>query len=358
MRGVIVRDGKLNLVDDLEVRAPGPREVRVRVESSGLCRSDLLLMEFPDPTPAVMGHEAAGVIVEVGDEVRGLAVGDQVAVTCQRPCMRCGDCARQRYSACATSMADPTSPFDWRGEPVRSIARSSSLATEIVVDELQAHRVNGASAAAAALIGCAVSTGYGMVRNSAGLRAGESVAVIGVGGIGINSIQTARLLGASKIVAIDVNPQKAALARKFGADIFIEARPGESATEMSARVLAEVGEPVDAVIEGTGRPEVIGGALGMLARGGRLALVGIPTTVDPAHFDVMDLMARHITITGALNGACDPFVDMPNIVQLVEQQRLDLESQISHRFPLDQYEEAIATLRSGQSLRVVIDVQE
>lgn len=356
MRGVIVRNGKLDLVDDLEVRSPRRSEVKVQVEASGICRSDLLLMEFPDPSPAVMGHEAAGVVTEVGADVVGLKLGDRVAVTCQRPCLRCADCARHRYSACLTSMSDPSDPFSWRGESVRSVARSSSLASEIVVDQLQAHRIDNVSPGAAALVGCAVSTGFGMVQNVARLQAGESVVVIGVGGIGINSIQTARLLGARRVVAVDVNESKADLARQFGADSFVAAKPGEAPAEMSERLLAEIGGPVDAVIEGTGRAEVIEGALGLLARGGRLALVGIPTEVVPGHFDVMDLMARHITISGALNGACDPFVDMPNIVQLVEQGRLDLESQVSHRFPLERFEDAIAALQTGDTLRVVVDV--
>jgi Zn-dependent alcohol dehydrogenase len=356
MHGVVVQDGKLTLADDLEVRSPGPHEVGIRVLASGLCRSDLLLLELPMPDPAVLGHEAAGVVQAVGSEVTSVAVGQQVAVTCQRPCLRCGDCARGRYSACLTSMDDPTPPFSWRGRPVRSIARSSSLATEIVVDELQVHPIASIGPAAAALVGCAVSTGYGTVRNVAKVAAGESVAVIGVGGIGINSVQTARLLGARHIVAVDVNPAKADLAKQFGADLFVHVEPGMSAEQMAARLQEQIRGPVDAVIECTGQSSVIAASLAVLDRGGRLALVGIPTRTPTAEFDVMDVMSRHITISGALNGACDPFTDMQNIVQLVEQGRLDLESQVSHRFPLSEVDAAIDALRGGDVLRVVVDV--
>ncbi|WP_448623522.1 zinc-binding dehydrogenase [Geodermatophilus sp. URMC 64] len=356
MNGVIVQDGKLTLADDLEVRSPGPREVSIRVLASGLCRSDLLLMEFPMPDPAVMGHEAAGVVQAVGCEVTTVAVGQQVAVTCQRPCLRCPDCARGRYSACPTSMDDPIPPFTWRGEPVRSIARSSSLATEIVVDEMQVHPISSVGPAAAALVGCAVSTGYGTVRNVAKVAAGESVAVIGVGGIGINSVQTARLLGARRVIAVDVNPAKADLAHRFGADVFVHVEPGMPAEQMAARVREQAGAPVDAVIECTGHAPVLAASLAILDRGGRLALVGIPTRTPTAEFDVMDVMSRHLTIAGALNGACDPFVDMQNIVQLVEQGRLDLDSQVSHRFPLNEVEDAIDALRGGDVLRVVVDM--
>ncbi len=356
MRGVVVWDGKITLADDLEVRDPGPHEVSVEVQASGLCRSDLLLMEFPVPYPAVMGHEAAGVVRAVGAEVTGVTAGQRVAVTCQRPCLRCAACARGRYSACPSSMEDPVPPFRWRGQEVRSIARSSSLASEIVVDELQVHPMPSVSPAAAALVGCAVSTGYGMVRNVARLDIGESVAVIGVGGIGINSIQTARLMGAGRVVAVDVNPAKAGLARKFGADIFICVEPGGSPAQVTEQLLAEMGGPVDAVVEGTGQPTMIASSLAVLNRGGRLALVGIPTSSMMGEFGVMDVMARHITIAGALNGACDPFVDMQNIVRLAEQGRLDLESQVSKRFPLDEVDAAIDTLREGNALRIVVDV--
>jgi S-(hydroxymethyl)glutathione dehydrogenase/alcohol dehydrogenase len=314
------------------------------------------MLEFPDSRPAVMGHEAAGVVGAVGSEVADVTVGQMVAVTCQRPCMRCSACARGLYSACSASMDDPNPPFSWRGEPVRSIARSSSLASQIVVDELQVHPMSAVSAAAAALIGCAVTTGYGMVRNVARLQTGELIAVIGVGGIGINSIQTSRLIGARRIVAVDINPDKADVACKFGADQFVHVDPSWSAEQVTEHVLAQAGERFDAVIEGTGHPTMISAALAVLAKGGRLAVVGIPTTSMTGEFNVMDVMARHITIAGALNGACNPFVDMPDLVRLAEQGRIDLENQISHRFPLNRYDEAIAALRGGKTLRVVIDM--
>jgi S-(hydroxymethyl)glutathione dehydrogenase / alcohol dehydrogenase len=356
MQGVIARNGRYELVEDLEVRETGPHEVKVAVTASGICRSDLLLLEQPAPYPTVLGHEAAGRVVEIGSAVEGLSIGDQVAVTCQRPCLRCEQCARGRYSACPTSMSDPSEPFTHRGEPVRSLARSSSLCETIVVDALQAHRVDHLSAGAAALLGCAVSTGYGMVAKVGDLRAGESVAVFGVGGIGINSIQTAHLLGARRIVAIDVNPAKEAIARQFGADAFVTAGIGEAADGLAERVREAAMGPVDVVVEGTGVPSVVTAGLATLASGGRLALVGIPVTPTGVPFDLMDLMGRHLRVEGALNGACDPFVDMPNIVRYAENGRLNLEDQISHRFPLDEIDRAIDALRSGETMRVVVEI--
>lgn len=356
MRALLVENGAMRLVEDLEVRPPGPHEVRVAISASGICRSDLLLLEYPRDEPTALGHEGAGVVAEVGDLVTTVSVGDPVAVTCQRPCNRCEQCARGRFSACPTTMADPTPPFSIAGEPVLSMARSSSMASQVVVDELQVHRVPDLDLGGAALLGCAVSTGFGMVANVGELQRGERVAVIGVGGIGINSIQGARLLGACHIVAIDVNPKKADLALQFGADQFILADPSESPDQMAARITAEMGGPVDVVVEGSGVPAVVTGSLGMLNIGGRLALVGIPVGGGDSHFDLNDAMMRHLTIRGALNGGCDPFVDMPHLVRLARSGLVDLEAQVTHRFPLDDYKEAFDMLQSGEALRVVIDM--
>lgn len=356
MLGVVVQDGKITLADDLQVRPPRAHEVSVRVLASGICRSDLLPLTRPDPRPAVMGHEAAGIIQAMGPEVAGLSTGQLVAVSCQRPCRRCSACARGRYSACASAFSQGEAPFTWRGQPVRSTARVSSLATEITVDALQVHPVTGLEPAAAALIGCAVSTGYGTVRNVARLATGESAAVIGVGGIGLNSIQTARLIGASRIVAVDVNPGKAAIARRFGADRFVRVQPGASAQQLASQLREEAGGPVDAVIECTGSTAVIAAAPSLLSPGGRLALVGIPSGAAGVEFDVTAMMLSHITVAGALNGACDPFVDIPAIVQLAGQGRLDLAGQVSHRWPLHQAADAIGALQAGDVLRVVVEM--
>lgn len=354
--GVVVHDGKLTVVDDLEVRQPGPDEVGIRVLASGLCRSDLLPLECPEPEPKVLGHEAAGVVEEVGENVTGITPGQVVAVSCQRPCRRCEACARGRYSACPVAFGIGQTPFTWRGKPARSHARVSSLATNITVDAMQVHPVTALEPASAALIGCAVSTGYGMVRNVAKLAVGESVAVIGVGGIGINSIQTARLFGARRVVAVDINPSKAEVAYAFGADMFVTVEPGLSSEELAALMSAQIGAPVDAVIECTGHLSAIAAAPAILGAGGRLALVGIPGEAPMVGFDVVAMMHKHITVAGALNGACNPFVDLPSIVQLAEQGRLDLAGQVSHRWPLAQVEDAIEALRDGNVLRAVIDL--
>lgn len=356
MRGVVVRNGETTLTDDLHVRAPGPNEVGVKIVASGLCASDLIPLTAPTPDPMVLGHEGAGIVTRIGENVQGLEIGQQVCVTCQRPCMQCAACAAHLYSACPTTMYDPEPLFSWKGEPVRSLARVSSLAEHITVDAFQVHPVTTTQPHSAALIGCAVSTGYGSVRNIARVDPTDAVLVIGVGGIGVNSIQTARLLGARRVIAADINPDKEQLARQFGADQFVTVDRNWTAEVLSDHFAQQIGDSVDAVIECTGQPAVIAASVSVLTVGGRLALVGISTRQPVAELDVSAVMAKHITVSSGYNGACDPFNDFPTIVRLAEQGRLDLESQVSHRFPLDRIDDAVDTLRSGRALRVVVDV--
>lgn len=196
------------------------------------------------------------------------------------------------------------------------------------------------------------------MKHVAALAGGESVAVLGVGGVGINSIQAARLLGARRIVAVDVNPAKDETSRRFGADEFVVVCPGQPVEEMAPKLLAASGGAVDAVVETTGHPDMMSLSLEVLARGGRLALVGIPSEAawSQASFDVREVMARHVSIVGAWNGACDPFVDLPEVVRLAERGDLELAMQVSHRFPIHRVAEAFETMQSGNALRVVIDM--
>ncbi|HJC59341.1 MAG TPA: alcohol dehydrogenase catalytic domain-containing protein [Candidatus Dietzia intestinigallinarum] len=354
--GVICRDGEVSLVDDLEVRAPGPHEVSVQVVASGLCASDLLPMEAPDPAPMALGHEASGVVTRVGELVRHVSVGDNVAVTCQRPCMNCKECSSNLYSACATTMYDPEPLFRWRGEPVRSLARVSSLASQITVDGFQVHPVVGLQPHAAALIGCAVSTGYGSVKNIGQVTTSDAVVVVGVGGIGVNSLQTARLLGARRVIAVDTNPDKEKVSETFGADQFVLADATWTADEFARGLGDVIGDTVDVVIECTGQPAVVAGSVELLGTGGRLALVGISPRNPSIQMQVPAMMSKHLSVRSGYNGACDPFVDFPAIVRFAEQGRFDLAGQVSHVFALTEIDDALDALRSGRVLRAVIDM--
>lgn len=357
MKGIVVRNGRVTLVHDLEVNEPSESEVTVRVLASGLCRSDLLPIDEPFESPMVLGHEAAGVIEKVGARVVGLVPGQRVAVSCSVPCEQCAACAKKLYTACPENFGIGLAPFTLKGEPVLSLARVSSLAELITVHASQVHPIKNLDAPAASLIGCAVSTGYGMTKNVVNLQKGESLLVIGVGGIGINSTQTAKLLGAGRVVAADINPGKELTALKFGADSFILLKRGQSWEEIVTTVSESISEKFDAVIDCSGQASSIEAAQHLLKPGGRVGLVGIPHGGATAEININSAMYNHITVRGALNGACNPFEDMPEILRLAESGSLNLADQVSHRWPLEEYEEAFEALRSGRVLRAVIDVQ-
>ena len=215
-----VWDGvELVVTDELEVREPGPGEVSIRVLASGICHSDLNVLDGQHPVslPVVLGHEAAGTVDRVGEGVTSVGPGDAVVVGSTVPCGRCRFCSAGRRSECPDAFVAGPPPFRWRGRPVRAYANTSSWAGTTTVRASQLVPAPGIPATSAALIGCAVSTGYGVVRNVAQVRPGDAVVVFGVGGIGVNVIQTARLSGAARVLAVDVNPAKAEVAARFGA---------------------------------------------------------------------------------------------------------------------------------------------
>ena len=352
-----VFDGEhLAVVDDLLVREPGPGEVRVRVVASGICHSDLNVLDgtSPVPTPVVLGHEAAGVVDAVGEGVDAIAPGDEVVVAAAVACGRCRACTSGRPGACTDAFAPNVAPFTWRGEPVRAYANVASFAGATVVRAEQVVAAAGLPAAEAALIGCAVSTGYGVVANVVPVRGGDTVVVFGVGGIGVNAIQTARLLDAARVVAVDVNPEKAEAARHFGADEVVIAPHTATSEELVALVRAVTDAPVDAAIECSGASVAIAAALAVTGPGGTTALVGIPPPGATASLDVHALL-RNRRVVGSLNGTVDVPRDFPVIVDRARRGDLDLTAQVSRVWPLADIDDAIAAVRAGHVVRAVLD---
>ncbi len=356
MRGVVWDGDELVVTDELEVREPGPGEAQVQVLASGICHSDLNVMDAtsPVPPPVVLGHEAAGVVAQIGPGVDSVAVGDAVVVGSMTPCGSCRACAAGRFGDCPDAFGRGATPFTWRGTPVRAYANVSSFAGRITVQASQLVPSGGLAPTAAALIGCAVSTGFGVVRNVARVRAGDTVVVFGVGGIGVNALQTARLAGCSRIVAVDVNPDKAAIARRFGADEFVVAPTGAAnGAALAELVRAAAGAPVDVAIDCSGAVAAIEAAIEVTGPGGTTALVGIPRSGTRVAFDVGTLL-RGRRIVGSLNGAIDPARDLAEIVRLAEAGDLDLDSQVSRVWPLAEIDDAIAAVRAGEVVRAVL----
>jgi S-(hydroxymethyl)glutathione dehydrogenase/alcohol dehydrogenase len=355
-RAALFDGERLAVVDDLLVRDPAAGEVRVRMLASGVCHSDLNVLDgtSPVPPPVVLGHEAAGVVESVGDGVDGVAPGEEVVLAAAVACGRCRACVTSRPGECTDAFAPSPPPFTWRGAPVRAYANVASFAGATVVRAAQVIPAAGIPATEAALVGCAVSTGYGVATNVAPVRAGDTVVVFGVGGIGVNVLQTARLLEAARVVAVDVNHDKAEAARHFGADEVVVAPPTATGEELVALVRAVAGAPVDVAVECSGAASAVAAAIAVTGPGGTTALVGIPPRGVAAQFDVNALL-RNRRIVGSLNGTVDVPRDFPALVDHVRHGDLDLAAQVSRVWPLTEIDDAIAAVRAGQVVRAVLD---
>ena len=351
-----VWDGvQLVVVDDLVVPAPRPGEVTVRMVASGICHSDLNVLDgtAPAPLPIVLGHEGAGVVEELGVGVAGLTIGDPVVIGTSVPCGECRACADGRRGECTRAFAPVAPPLQWRGRSVRLYANCGSWAGAVTVRAEQLVDARGVAPESAALLGCAVSTGYGVATNVATVRAGDTVVVFGVGGIGVNAIQTARLAGAARVVAVDVDAAKDHVATRFGADAFVVAPRVDRADAVVALVAAEAGAAVDVAIECSGAPVAIEAAIQVLGPGGRVALVGIPPRGARACFDVNDLFLDR-RILGSYNGNVDIARELPVIVDHVRHGRLEVDEQVTHVWPLAGIPDAIAAARVGSVVRAVL----
>jgi len=354
MRGIVWDGERLHVTDALEVRAPGPGEVQVRVLASGVCHSDLSVMDHGlRPAPIVLGHEAAGIVETLGEGVTGLSPGEPVMVTTQTPCGHCHDCRKGRFATCPEGFGDPEAqPFTWRGQRVWHWANCSSFAGLITVRAQQLFNTDGLDPVHACLLGCAVTTGHGSVNHLAEVVPGDVVAVLGMGGIGVNAVQAARLAGAARIVAVDVNADKEASARRFGADAFVVPDGGSEAA--IARIRAAAGAPIDAVIECSGAASAIDVA-GQLAKpGGTCVLIGLPRPGTTLNLDV-NRFAWGGRIVSMFNGGNDPARDLPRLIGLARTGRIDLPAQVTQVWPLGEVEAAIAALRAGQVTRAVLD---
>ena len=335
-----VWDGEELVLDEVSLAAPGPGEVTVRIHASGICHSDLNVLDgrSPVPAPVILGHEGAGVIERVGAGVTDLAVGDAVMISSMTPCGQCPACAAGRPSRCPETYGKPRSPFQWRGQSVRAYANTSSFATHTTVRADQAITTGNLPAAATALVGCAVTTGWGAVVNVAEVAAGERVAVFGVGGIGVNAIAAARAAGAAEVIAIDIDPRKGPAGRRFGADQFL--------TDATAA------GTVDVAIECSGAPAAISAALAMAPT---VALVGIP----PADLELR-IPARSVVlggrVLGSLNGDVAPQRDLPIILERIRDGSLDVAAQVTKVWPLAEIHDAIAAVSAGEVIRAVLDL--
>jgi len=364
MRGIVhVGDGVAEITEDLEVRGPQPHEVVVRMVNAGVCHSDVSVLDgtIPFPTPVVMGHEGAGVVEEVGAAVNGVKPGDHVVISTVANCGVCPACAKGHPTHCRRSIGNMTKPFTFKGEAAWNFAATSAFAETTVVDQIQAVKINkDVPLSSACLIGCGVITGMGAVMNRAKVQAGETAAVFGVGGVGLNAIQALRLSGASRIIAIDTLPQKEALARQFGATDFInvaETKAADAIRELlpGGKGLYNPGG-VDWAFECTGNPAVLKASLEILEWGGTAVAVGVPSQGTEVGVPVNPMVHLDRTLMGVRYGEARPRRDIPMIVDMYRDDRFKLDEMVSQVYDLPDWERAIHDLESGALARGVIQV--
>lgn len=350
MRAAVFENGKLEVVDNVEVRGPRPDEVVVGIRAAGLCHSDLSVVNgtIPFPAPAVLGHEGAGVVEEVGAAVTRVKVGDHVGLTTINNCGTCPACSAGRPTMCRGTFGRISKPFtrtaaDGSTESLYSFANTSVFAERVVVKQVQTVPIpEEVPFASAALIGCGVLTGVGAVLNRAKVSYGETVVVIGVGGIGLNVIQGARIARASRIVAIDTNPAKEDVARAFGATDFLDPTGGDSV----AQVLELLPEGADYVFECVGHPALIRAATDMLGWSGTAVLLGVPRADAEASFLVSG-MYMDKSIMGCRYGSARPQADVSRYVRLYQSGDLFLDELVTKTYPLESIHQAVRDLEEG-----------
>ncbi|MCW3847770.1 Zn-dependent alcohol dehydrogenase [Sphingomonas sp. LB-2] len=358
MKAAVLFEAKTPLqIEEVTVSKPGPREVLIRTVACGVCRSDLHYVDgaFPHPVPTVPGHEAAGIIEAVGSDVAHLKVGDHVITFFTVFCGSCEMCVTGRPSLCIDSSTRRPKDAEPRlsladGTPLAPFLNLSAYAEMMLVHENACVAINKEMPLdRAALLGCAVITGAGAVFNDSRVRPGESVAVIGAGGIGLAAINAAKIAGAGTILAIDPVPEKRELALKLGATHAMDA--------MSETIVKDVlkltGGGVHYAIEAVGRSNTAELAWNILRRGGTATILGMIAPGNSVSIPGPTFLTGK-KIQGSLLGSTRFPIDMPRLVQMYLDGLLDLDTMVAERIALGQVNEALEKLRKGDSVRSVI----
>jgi S-(hydroxymethyl)glutathione dehydrogenase/alcohol dehydrogenase len=352
--------GKRLVVEDVILDPPKAGEVRVQIGAVAICHSDVHLIRgdwagwTSTPPPVVAGHEAAGVVTEVGAGVTRVRAGDRVVVSLLRTCGSCIPCLTGQAFLCEGHFALQTERRlrTRSGQPLNAGIRVAGFAEAAVVDQSQLVVVpDDLGLDRASLLACGVITGVGAVLNTAGLTAGSSAVVIGAGGVGVNAIQGAALAGAAPIVAVDIVPGKLPLARHFGATHAIDGREGHVAALVRE---ATAGRGADYVFVTVGSPAAVGQALTLVRRGGTVVLVGMPPAGATAPIPVGDVADNALRILGSSMGSTRLGVDVPRLVTRYREGRLKLDELITARYPLERINEAIEAMEGGETLRNVV----
>lgn len=340
--------------DDVVAVGPGVGEVRVRIRATGVCHSDLSALDgtLPQPAPCVLGHEGAGEVVALGQGVGDVAEGDRVIVVWAPPCWTCPTCRAGHPNLCLTHLAASFEAPRFRvGDvPYHGMAGAGTFAEEVTLPRAAVVTVaDDVPFEVAALLGCAVTTGVGAVLNAARVRPGDTVAVVGCGGVGISVVQGARIAGAAEVVAVDPVERKLGWATRFGATRAVT--PDDAA---SAKEEVTGGEGFDHVFEVVGTPATIRAAYDLTRRGGQTVVVGIGRATETVSFDAFELVFSERRILPTFYGGVDVRRDLHRLIALWRSGQLDLDGMVTRRLPIEDVDDAFAALRAGEVIRQVI----
>lgn len=346
-------------IEQVEVATPTSREVLVDVVATGLCHSDLRFLEgaFSHDLPTVLGHEAAGIVRAVGDEVEAVEVGDHVVMSISVSCGACALCTAGKRHLCVDKEATRRSPgqparLSSGGEVVNQFLDLSGFAEQMLVHESAVVSIDyGVDLVHAAVLGCGVATGLGAIFNTAAVRHGERVAVLGCGGVGLSAVQGARIAGAAQVIAIDPLPEKLDLARKLGAtDTVLSHDP-----ELVGKVVEMAdGLGVDHVIEAVGSTTTIEQGFAMTRRGGTTTVVGLVPAGSKVAIPTDELFYER-RLQGSVMGSNDFVIDVPRYLNLYLDGVLDLDGMVTERMPLERINHGFDIMRAGKSARVVVE---
>ncbi|MDR6978778.1 S-(hydroxymethyl)glutathione dehydrogenase/alcohol dehydrogenase [Streptomyces sp. 3330] len=342
-------------ITEIDLPDPGPGRVRVRLAAAGVCHSDLSLSDgtMRVAVPTVLGHEGAGTVVAVGEGVEHLAPGADVILNWAPSCGRCHPCTLGEVWLCVNALNGASEVYarTTDGRDLHPGLNVAAFAEETVVPaDCVLPLPDGIPLTDAALLGCAVLTGYGAIHHSARVRPGETVAVFGVGGVGLATLQAARIAGASTIVAVDVSPEKEELARAAGATEYVVA------SERTAReIRALTGKQgVDVAVECVGRAVTIRAAWESTRRGGRTTVVGIGGKDQQVTFNALEIFHWGRTLAGCVYGNCDPARDLPVLADHVRAGRLDLSGLVTERIALEDIPGAFDNMLAGKGGRALV----
>ncbi len=359
MKAAVMRANNEPLVlEEIEIDDPNPGEVLVKLAASGICHSDLTVIEggLPFPPPCVLGHEPAGIVEVVGEGVTDFVPGDHVIGCLTAWCGVCRFCTGGRPYLCPTQFAgrpegSKSRLTDANGDPLLQFANLSSFAEKMLCPERSLVKIrDDMPLDRASLIGCGVTTGLGAAFNTVHIQAGASVVIIGCGGVGLAAIQGARIVGAGKIIAIDAQSWKFDLAKKLGATDCIDATDGDPV----AAVHELTGGGADFVFECIGLVPTVQQAIAMTGRGGTTVLVGVVPLTQLVPISAADITLQEKNITGSYMGSNRFRFDMPKYIEFYLDGRLHLDEMISSRIKLDEVNDAFDRMRAGEVARQVI----